>query len=128
MSETGAGEGAVAEMVEAALYSWWHGAGKLKEQSPQAHCHDAAVRVAQVLADAGVTDHLLAQDHEVEFDDDGWALQHTIGCRPDLLACTMDDRMREEVGGPPEGYEDGVRRWRVWVVDGELEFEPAETT
>lgn len=119
-----ASNGSMARILEAALLAWWRGDGQYQGRSDAAHCRAAGEHLAVLLADAGITDQLLAQRHEVEFGEDGWAMQHPIGCRPDLLACDMDDWLRElDLDGPPPA---GFGRYTVVKLDDTLLVQPLE--
>lgn len=67
---------------------------------------------------AAVRSALSDQRHVVEFGPDGYGLQHPLSCRPDLLACPMDEMMRS-FDGPPRK----PGRYLAWFNEhGEVEF------
>lgn len=50
--------------------------------------------------------------HVLEVNDDGWALQHTLECRPNLIDCEMDHVIRNLNG------EDGIYMTGKRVTNG----------
>lgn len=61
--------------------------------------------------------------HVVEFTDEGWAIQHPLACRDDMLGCQFHKYIRNDAkhrGEPP------VAPGRYYVtLTPELAFEPA---
>ena len=63
--------------------------------------------------------------HYVTFDDQGWAIEHSAGCRNagSMLDCSLDIELRDPCNGPPP---QGVGRYRVEHLEHGFEFVPAE--
>jgi hypothetical protein len=53
---------------------------------------------------------MAGEDHILHCDDVGWAIQHPIACRPDLLSCPFNDALNLYMDGPPP---EGIGRYVV---------------
>ena len=74
--------------------SWCRHRHRIHDQEEARDLDDAIVRIRQVLA----------EPHRVEFSNGGWAVLHTVGCRPNLQDCVYHQAVAEQarfLGKPP---------------------------
>lgn len=61
--------------------------------------------------DAGMENSVkaLSNDHVVEFQEDGWVMQHPLTCRPNLFACELNNVIKALADGIPHVTGDHYR-------------------